>query len=232
MVDGLLGTLVGALLPGRCTICRGAAPHLLCAPCRAELPWNQVACPVCARPQSAPAAFTCARCTVRPPPFEQAWSAFRYAWPVDAAIHRLKYHADFRSARWLGGEMAAALSARADPLPQLLLPVPLHGGRLRRRGYNQAMELARALSRALSVPVDAAAAQRVRATEDQIGKSAAQRRRNVKGAFAAAAPRVQGLHLALVDDVMTTGSTLAELAAECRKAGAVRVEVWTAARAM
>ncbi|MBL6752549.1 MAG: ComF family protein [Nevskia sp.] len=232
MVDSLLGALVGALLPGRCTICRGAAADLLCGPCRAELPWNRVACPGCARPQIGPAAFICARCTVRPPPFEQAWSAFRYAWPVDAAIHRLKYHADFRGARWLGTEMARALSARPEALPQVLLPVPLHGGRLRRRGYNQAMELARALSRALSVPVDAAAARRLRATEDQIGKSAAQRRRNVKGAFAAKAQRVQGLHVALVDDVMTTGSTLAELAAECRKAGAARVEVWTAARAV
>lgn len=231
-VDGLRATLLQALLPGRCALCGGAARELLCAPCAAELPWNRVACPRCAKPQNAPAAFLCGRCTVKPPPFEQAWSAFRYAWPVSAAVHRLKYHADFRSARWLGGAMAQALSRRTEPLPELLLPVPLHHWRLHRRGYNQAVELAQALGRALSLPVEAGAAERVRATEDQIGKSAVQRRRSVKGAFAADPARLRERHVALVDDVMTTGSTLAELAAECRRAGAARVEVWTAARAV
>jgi ComF family protein len=229
-VDGLGSALVRALLPGRCAICAGAAEDLLCAPCRRELPWNRIACPVCARPQATAPAYVCARCIVRPPAFDSAWSAFRHAWPVNSAIYRLKYHADFRSARWLGTEMAAALAARPDPLPQLLLPVPLHGGRLRRRGYNQSVELARAIARTLGLPVDIAAAERIRATEDQIGKSAAQRRRNVRNAFAVTAARVRGLHLALVDDVMTTGSTLGELAAYCRRAGAVKIEAWTAAR--
>ena len=232
MVDSLLSGLLHLLLPERCSLCRQPAPGPLCAECREDLPWNRSACPHCARPQDSGTGHVCASCAATPPPFDAGWSAFRYQAPIDQAVHGLKYHAGFRGARWLGLEMARALARRPQPLPQLLLPVPLHAGRLRRRGYNQALELARALGGQLGVEVDARIARRQRATDDQIGKSAAQRRRNVQGAFMVDGGRLQGLHIALVDDVMTTGSTLAELARACRKAGAVRIEVWTAARAV
>lgn len=202
---------------------------MLCAPCRRELPWNRSACPRCARPQQT--ATLCAPCARAFPPFDAAWSAFRYAPPVDRAIQGLKYHADFRAGRWLGREMATALALRGAPLPELLLPVPLHRSRLRHRGYNQALELARVIGGSLGIAVAADAARRLRATEDQIGKSAAERRRNVRKAFAVNAARIAERHLALIDDVMTTGSTAAELARVCRAAGARRIEVWTAARA-
>jgi ComF family protein len=146
------------------------------------------------------------------------------------AVQGLKYHAGLRSGYWLGVEMARQLALR--PPPQLLLPVPLHAQRLRRRGYNLALELARTVGRALEIEADVHGARRLRATADQIGKSAAERRRNVKGAFEVDPKRLVGRHIALVDDMMTTGSTLAELALACRKAGAARIEVWTAARAV
>lgn len=225
----LRSRLLQLLLPQRCSLCRLPSPGPVCADCRADLPWNHSACPLCARPQAG-SSHVCAVCAARPPPFDAGWSAFRYQTPVDRAVHGLKYHAGFRSAHWLGLEMARALARRPQPLPQLLLPVPLHDGRLRRRGYNQALELARALGGQLGVAVDARGARRLRATTDQIGQSAAQRRRNVQGAFTVDAVRLRGKHIALVDDVMTTGSTLAELARACRKAGAARIEVWTAAR--
>jgi ComF family protein len=206
----------------------------VCAPCRQDLPWNRCACPLCAPPQEAGpdghSGHVCAACAQSPPPFDAGWSAFRYEAPIDRAVQALKYHAGFRNARWLGLEMARAL-AQWPPLPQLLLPVPLHAQRLRLRGYNQALELTRTLGRELSIQVDPHAARRLRATVDQIGHSAAERRRNVKGAFAVKAAPIKGRHIALVDDVMTTGSTMAELARACRKAGAARIEVWTAARA-
>ena len=230
MVDGFGSRLLHLLLPEQCSLCRAPANAALCPACRAGLPWNRSACPGCARPQGSGGGYLCASCAGSPPPFDSGWSAFRYAAPVDQAVHGLKYHAGFRSGRWLGREMALELARRSSPLPQLLIPVPLHAGRLRRRGYNQALELARALGEILSIEVDARAARRLRATDDQIGKSAAERRRNVKDAFAVDG-KLDGRHLALVDDVMTTGSTLAELARVCRKAGAARIEVWTAARA-
>ena len=232
MVDSAFSGLFRLLLPERCSLCRQASPGPVCADCRADLPWNRHACPRCARPQQGGPGHLCASCAETPPPFDAGWSAFRYQVPIDRAVQGLKYHAGFRSAHWLGQEMAHALAQRAQPLPQLLLPVPLHADRLRGRGYNQALELAKAMGRVLEVEVDTRSASRLRATADQIGKSAAERRRNVKGAFAVQAGRLGGKHIALVDDVMTTGSTLAELARACRKAGAVRIEVWTAARAV
>ena len=227
-----LAELRTRLLPGRCMICAGQAESLVCAGCHAELPWNDTACPLCARPLAAASGAACSECAAEPPANAAALSAFRHDWPVSAAVHRLKYHADFRCARWLGEALAQARAAKPDPLPQLLLPVPLHAGRLRRRGYNQAQELARAVAGVSGIRLEPTAARRLRPTEDQIGKTAAQRRRNLKGAFAVDAARVAGLHVALIDDVMTTGSTLAELTRTCLAAGALRVEVWTATRAV
>lgn len=230
-ISGRLSWLFHALIPERCALCLQPADAPVCGACRAELPWNRIACPRCALPQQT-ASHLCADCAERAPPYDSGWSAFRYARPIDKAVLHLKYHAGFRSARWLGQEMAQMLARREQALPELLLPVPLHPRRLRRRGYNQALELARSIGRCLELEVDARCARRVRATADQIGQSAAQRRRNVKNAFAVDPARVRGRHLALIDDVMTTGSTVAELARACRKAGAARIEVWTAARAV
>jgi ComF family protein len=229
-VDSIWRALCDRLLPQRCIVCAQPSASALCAPCRRELPWNLNACPRCARPMQT--AALCAECARQPPPFDAAWSLFRYAPPIDWAILGLKYHADFRAGHWLAHEMATALALRGAPLPELLLAVPLHRGRVRRRGYNQALELARVLGRELGIPFAATAARRRRATEDQIGKSAAARRRNVRGAFAVDSARVRDRHIALIDDVMTTGATLAELARVCRAAGARAVEVWAAARAV
>lgn len=230
MVDDSGGPLRRLFVDARCTLCAGsAADGRLCSGCRADLPWNRVACPICALPQKT-VAHACARCAAESPPFDFAWSAFRYEGPLPMLIAGLKYHAQFRHARLLGLEMAEALARRAAPLPSLLLPMPLHPRRLRWRGYNQALELARGIGARLAIDIDAEALRRIRATPDQIGTSAAKRRRNVKGAFAASAV-LEGRHLALIDDVMTTGASVAELARACRKAGAAKIEVWTAARA-
>ena len=219
--------LVDGLLPGSCQFCGSAGAGLVCAACQSELPWNRPACHGCALPS--PLGLACARCQKRPRAFDAAFAAFRYGTPSAQAVLGLKYAARFREARWLAQAMAEALRQRAEPLPTLLIPVPLHRGRLFRRGYNQSLELARHLGKALKIAVDAKAARRLRATPDQIGLSAAQRRRNLRGAFAVD-ERVAGLHIALLDDVMTTGATLDELARACKAAGAARVEAWAVAR--
>jgi ComF family protein len=212
----------------RCVYCEAPSSKIaLCDGCSASLPWIRQACPGCAQPQNFDG--LCARCLKKPRPFDAAWAAFRLEAPVQQAIHGVKYHAGFLQARLLGELMAQKLGRRALPLPELVIPVPLHRNRLMRRGYNQSLEIAQALKRTLAIKVDANAAKRIRATPDQIGLSAAQRRRNLHNAFTVDT-RIAGKHIALLDDVMTTGTTLEALARAARKAGAVRIEAWAVAR--
>lgn len=217
-----------ALLPPGCTLCGAStAGELLCAPCLADLPWNTPACPGCALPSAQ--AVPCPACLQKPRAFDAAHAAFVLATPVQQGIHALKYQARFQQAVWLGTAFASRVRERSAPLPGVLVPVPLHWRRQWWRGYNQSLELARVIGAELGIAVDATAASRQRATPDQIGQTAAQRRRNLKGVFAVA-PRVKGQHIALLDDVMTTGATLEELARACKSAGAATVEAWAIAR--
>jgi len=217
------------IAPERCLLCgAGDAEHGACAGCRADLPWNRVACPSCAQPL--PAVAICRKCLKRAPAFDAAWTAFVHTDPVRRGVLRLKYAAQFEQARVLGHLMGRALAQRETPLPALMIPVPLPRRRWFTRGYNQALELARAVSRETGVRIDSDAVRLVRAPGDQIGQTAAQRRRNLRGAFRLERD-LSGLHVALIDDVMTTGATLDALARAARKAGAAKVEAWALARA-
>ena len=232
MVDKYLRPFLDLLAPPRCYWCaRAAGADPACAACIAALPWNAPSCRACALPLPAAASTdVCGECLCAAPPQDRSWAAFRYATPLAGAIVDLKFHGRLAPAHVIGTLMAARLAARPQPLPEVLIPMPLHGGRLRRRGYNQAVELARALAPGLSLKVAAGAAHRVRETAEQTRLDAAARRRNVRGAFAVDQALVRGRHVALLDDVITTGATAAELARVARAAGAVRVEVWAAAR--
>jgi len=210
------------ILPSACTFCGATGPEV-CADCHAGLPWNHLACPGCARPQTHDS--RCGRCATKPPPYDAAWTAFVLETPVQQGIHGLKYHGRLIEAARLGRLVAPRLPSR----PDLIIPVPLHRWRLMRRGYNQAGELARWITRLSDIPCDPRAAQRPRRTPDQIGMTAVERRRNLRGAFTVQRD-LTGLHVALLDDVMTTGATLAELARACRRAGARRIEAWALAR--
>jgi ComF family protein len=218
------------LLPPRCLLCGapGSNDLDLCADCAAELPRNRLCCARCALPLPAPAAL-CGHCQRHPPPWDAAWAPFRYAWPLDRLESRYKFAAELAAGRalgalWLGEPTPVAL-------PQLLVPVPLHRARLRRRGYNQALELAKPLARHLGVPLRHDVLQRLRATDAQTELDAAARRRNVRGAFAVREVIALPAHVAVLDDVMTTGATLAECARVLKRAGAARVDVWALARA-
>jgi ComF family protein len=203
----------------------------VCKPCLRELPWNRPACSRCAMPvagtEQQPA---CAHCTGRPPSFDAAWAPLRYAPPVDTLVHGFKFHARLADGRLLAELMALALTARVSPLPELVVPVPLHRWRLLRRGFNQAQELARGLQRHFALPLRADLVRRLRHTPQQSAQhTAAQRDRNLRGAFAVSG-QVAGRHVALLDDVVTTGATAGELARAMKRAGAASVEVWAAAR--
>jgi ComF family protein len=232
LVDNSLGALLDLLAPARCYWCRrisGAAPA--CAACAGALPWNAPACRACALPLPAGASTdVCSACLDEAPPQDRSWAAFRYQPPVAQAIVELKFHGRLAPAHVIGGLMAARLALRPQPLPELLIPMPLHPGRLRRRGYNQAVELGRQIAGRLALRFEPAGARRLRATQEQTRLDAAGRRRNVRGAFAVDAAAVRGRQVALLDDVITTGATACELARAARAAGAARIEVWAAAR--
>lgn len=218
------------LLPLRCLLCgaAGADGIDLCGDCAAELPRNAACCARCALPLAV-AAMLCGQCQRRPPVWDAAWSPFRYAWPLDRLESRYKFGRDLAAGKVLATLWLA--EPRAIDLPDLILPVPLHRGRLRQRGYNQALELARPLATALGVPVQHDFLQRLRATPAQTELDAIDRRRNVSGAFGLRAGISLPAHVAIVDDVMTTGATLAECARTLRRAGVKRVDVWALARA-
>lgn len=219
------------LMPAQCVLCGGAGEdgRNLCAACRDDLPAMGPACRSCALPL--PVAGLCGICQRHPRPFAAAVAAFRYQPPLDNLIQRLKFRDDIRLAGLLGELTAEGLCARfATPPPvDVMMPVPLHAARLRERGFNQALELARPLARRLNLPLDTRCAERVRATVPQSELPAKLRRRNIKGAFRVTAA-VAGRRVAVVDDVMTTGHTVSEFAATLRRAGAASVTVWLCAR--
>lgn len=216
------------LFPPTCLVC-GEPGHTgrdLCRACLAALPWQGPACPRCALPTAD--GRTCAACRRQPPPLAAVHATFAYLFPLDRLLPRLKFHADLAAGRLLAQCMAGALATAERP--QALLALPLHPARLRRRGYDQARELAAPLARALGLPLCEGALWRVRATAAQSRLSASARRDNLVDAFAAA-PGALPAHVALVDDVMTTGATLHAAARALHAAGVARVDAWVCARA-
>lgn len=220
-----------ALYPLHCVLCgrQGADGMDLCRACREELPRNIRACLTCGAPLGA-SGLHCGPCTRHPPPFIRSHIPFLYEAPLDYLLLQLKFHQKLHLAPLLGGLLAESIRGCAGPMPQCLLPVPLHAGRLRERGYNQALELARPLSHLLDIPIGLGLCQRRRATLAQTSLQGKERRRNMRGAF-----RVEEVllprHVAIVDDVVTTAATVEELARTLRRAGVETVEVWACARA-
>jgi ComF family protein len=208
----------------------GAGGRDLCAGCARDLVINAVHCPRCALPLPTPAPL-CGECLKHEPPFATAWAPFVYAHPLDLLEARFKFSADLAAGRVLSSLMIERWLADAPQRPALLIPIPLHAGRLRERGYNQALELARPLARTFAIPLLADALLRLRETPPQTGLDAKTRRRNLRGAFAVTADVRWPEHVALVDDVMTTGATLRECARVLRRAGVARVDAWALARA-
>lgn len=144
-------------------------------------------------------------------------------------IGNLKFSADYKNARLLGLLLADHLKQTAER-PDLILPVPLHTARYRERGFNQSIEIARTVAQTLQTPLNLSCCKRHRDTPHQTQLAAKNRRKNLKNAFSVVKP-IQVRHIAILDDVMTTGSTAHELAKVLKKAGASRVDVWVCARA-
>lgn len=207
--------------------------HAVCTACEAELPWLGAHCQICAVPLPAHG-MICGACQNKPPSFSRVEAPWRYAFPVDNLITRFKHQAQWPYGRLLAELLAEHLHHAFDeglPRPQALLPVPLARKRQRRRGFNQAQMLADWLSTSLDLPVERDWLQRRVDTPAQQGLDAATRKRNLRQAFSLELQaKVAGAHLALVDDVLTTGATLTACAQALRAAGAKRVVAVTFAR--
>ena len=213
------------LFGGSCFLCRGKADALLCAPCDADLPrLGRELCPRCAL--ASPAGAVCGRCLTQPPAYDATQAAFAYAFPADALIQALKFRGELALAPLLG----AFLSERVSGIGvDCLVPVPLSPQRLRSRGYNQALEIARRVSAALGTRLIPELCERSRDTAVQMELPLEERAKNVRGAFHCPGI-VGGKTIAVLDDVMTTGATLEEVAATLKRAGAARVVNWVVAR--
>jgi ComF family protein len=227
-VDGWLRRAARAVFSPRCLLCgeSGAEGRDLCLACAEALPWNHSACLRCALPLPAPG--TCGACLQRPPPLTETHAAFVYGFPLDRLVPRFKFHNDLAAGRLLSELMLQGASALSKP--SALVPVPLHGSRLRRRGYDQAQELAKSLARALQVPLLSELLVRTRATAPQSELDAGARQRNLRRAFEVRAGAALPEHVTLIDDVMTTGATLEAAAKSLRRAGVARVDAWVCAR--
>jgi ComF family protein len=221
--DITLKRLSSLLFGGSCFLCRGAAPDVLCAACDADLPrLSAPLCPRCAL--AAPGGALCGRCLAEPPHYDATVAALAYAFPADVLIHALKFRGELALAPLFAGILSQTIS-RSERI-DLVVPVPLSAQRLRGRGYNQSAEIARRLAQ--RAPLELFLCERSRDTAAQTDLPWSERQRNVRGAFRCARG-ISGT-VAVVDDVMTTGATLNEIALVLKRAGAGRVVNWVVAR--
>jgi len=233
MIEAVSSLVLRWLYPPTCILCGapGCRGRDLCVGCVGDLPRISRPCHLCGLPLPDEVSSPCAQCRLRSPEADLVIAPYRYAPPLDRLVQRAKFNRDLAAARLLGTLLGESVQDSGHELPSLIVPVPLHPSRQRQRGYNQSTELARHAGRRLAIRVSTKSIVRTRNNPPQAGLTAEARRGNVHGAFA-----VQGdlhdTHIAVVDDVLTTGSTASEIVRCLRHAGSLRVEVWTIARTL
>lgn len=227
--------LAQALLPSSCALCGALCEGAVCRPCHDQFVTRAPRCRRCANPvAAADARRECGACLMQRPAFDATLAGADYAAPLDQLVLQLKFGAGLALAPWFAEVLRdKVLEDRGFVLPNVLCPVPLGPRRLVERGFNQALEMARPLARALGIPLRARLAIRALDTPAQSGVAPDQRGRNIRNAFIVAPEllsMVRGQHIGVVDDVMTSGHTLAELAATFKRFGAARVSNFVFAR--
>ncbi|UXH77680.1 ComF family protein [Roseateles amylovorans] len=230
-----LANAIRARWPGECPLCRRWCRDTLCADCRHRFDAPPPArCRTCAlRLPTGATIARCGHCLRRPPPLDRCIAAQDYLFPWDRLLQAFKFQERLALAPVLADRLHQALDHEhaRDPLrpPDLILPIPLSDSRLRERGYNQSQLIGQTLARRRQCRLCVHSLIRVRDTGHQARLSLAERRGNLRGAFAVVRP-VRGLRVAVLDDVMTSGATVFEAAATLRRAGAAEVHAWTVAR--
>lgn len=229
MLSDFFTAVVNFLLPQVCVLCQEKSHERLCANCKKILPKINCCCKRCGRELPQPAEI-CGTCLRETPPFSRTVAPFHYAAPMDRFIIALKFNRQLIYAKLLGDLLAEDLIKyyEKNPKPAVIIPVPLHAERLCERGYNQALEIAKPIAKALKIPVERYSCKRIKNTAAQTGLSAKERRQNVKQAFAVNHKISE--HVAVIDDVITTGSTITEFCKVLRQAGANKIDVWCCVR--
>lgn len=221
---------VQRLIAPSCLLCAGASEGaLLCVPCDADLPrlaaLHGERCDICALPITS--GMRCGACLSSPPAYDHVCAAFTYAFPADVLVQALKYRSLLAIAPLFGNAVARSLDER----PEVIIPMPLADARLRERGFNQGQEIARHVATITGIPLLARACRRVRNTPPQATLPREERAKNIRNAFVCDED-FSGRHVAVVDDVITTGATLNELARNLKRAGAARVTGLIVARTL
>lgn len=233
MVNNWINIIQDYLFPPTCILCEntGFHSHDICQPCFNDLQKNIHCCYRCAEmfEPSVPLPQLCGHCINKPPFFEQTYAPFVHQGIIRYLIASLKFNKQYENARLLGFLLANYLDKTAER-PELIIPVPLHKQRYKERGFNQSIEIAKTVSKILDIPLDSKSCIRQINTPHQIDLPAKKRHKNVKNAFLVIKP-IKVNHIVILDDVITTGSTVNELAKTLKKSGVNRVDVWGCARA-
>jgi ComF family protein len=198
--------------------------RVICGDCEAALPWIEHACVACAITLAQDG--LCGECLLHPFAFDDAATGFEYRFPLDRLVQRFKYAGDLAVGRWLAWQLADRV---AQARPGLVVAPPLTPSRLKQRGFNPALEIAKVVARRIGTRCDISGLVKVRDTSPQPGLGRRERRANLRDAFRCDLD-VRGLHVAVVDDVMTTGATMDAIAAVLKRRGAARVSAWSVAR--
>lgn len=227
--------LLSGIFPHSCILCRNKANEArdICRDCFNQLPFYPGGCRHCARiiPYSTEN-LICGVCLKHPPPFDSTFALFAYHAPVTKIILDLKFQHALGNAQLLGILLSQQLREKGlldSSLPEMIIPVPLHASRQRERGFNQALEIARPVSKALGIPLRVNYCERTKATLAQATLPSDMRQKNVKNAFRVR-KNFQGEHLVVIDDVITTGGTMIEFCRILKKHGAGKIDVWCCAR--
>ena len=215
--------------PPCCLLCRLEVEyrHGLCQGCWAKLPVNEIHCERCALPMAHES--LCGHCQRCPPVFDSVIAPLCYQDPIDQMLCALKYHQQLSFARTAAGLITDTVRESGEPRPDLLVGVPMTHRAVRKRGLNQAVFLARLIGRQLGIPVKSTLIKKLRETDRQSTLNASKRQRNLKGAFHCKGS-LEDKHIALVDDILTTGATANEISKVLKAAGANRVDIWVCAR--
>lgn len=223
------------LLPSACVLCSNPIKDDLdlCALCQAELPWIETPCQQCALPlPNHVTSQRCGTCLHHTAPYEKIISLFSYEDPVNQFITRLKFQHQLVYARLLSQLFLKKFSATylQQEKPACIIPIPLHYKRLRERGFNQAVEIAKPIAKKLKIPLDLRSWSRIKATQAQTELSAKDRAHNIKNAFVLHKKTFNAKYVVVFDDVITTGHTVTEFCSLLRENGVEKIEVWCCAR--
>jgi len=215
-------------LPQICYLCGNSASQAICNACLKDFPYKTSACIKCA--STLDEVGICPECKQNPPAYTHTQALFSYTYPIDKLIKLAKFHKNLTILKLLANLMAQHLTIETSP--DVLIPVPLHSKRLRQRGYNQSLELAKKIAKQSGIPINTRVCKRRKYTRPQTSLlNAQQREENLANAFVIKKIPSTWQHIVLIDDVMTTGTTVNQLALAFKAAGISQVDVWCCARA-